>query len=336
MYFYAMILITGGTGLVGGHLLYRFRESDTPIKVLYREASSIDKTRLIFNSYEENGARFIDRFQWVQGDVLDVPSLQAAMKGVTQVYHCAAVIDEADFYIMKKVNVTGTANVVNVALSHHVTKMCYVSSIATIGDPVGDRSSNEEDFFNLDAKNTSYAITKYGGEMEVWRATQEGMNVVIVNPGVIIGEGDMHSGSGRIFKKIMNGLSFYTSGTTGFVDVRDLVRIMEQLMTSDLINQRYVVVAENMNFKELLSAMATAMNVTIPRFKMSKGLLYFVSGITKLGSWIGFPRVLERASVNTLTRYSQYDNSKLRDQLKVEFTDINQAIKRVSAFYKRL
>lgn len=330
-----MILITGGTGLVGGHLLFRFRESEIPVRVLYRTTASIDKTREIFNSYEENGDRFVDRFEWIQGDILEVPSLEIAMKGVTQLYHCAAVITGVPFWEMKKINVTGTSNVVNVALAHQVQKMCYVSSIATIGDPVGDRARNEEDFFNLDAKNSNYAISKYGGEMEAWRATQEGMDVVIVNPGIIIGEGSWNSGSGLFFSKVKSGLWYYTSGSSGFVDVYDVVRSMQFIMESNVVNHRFILVAENVSFKEILSQIAAVLLKQPPRFELPIWCLLVISGITKVGSWFGFPRVLERASVYSLSDRSNYDAGKVKKLLDFSFSSIHETVDRVARFYNR-
>lgn len=330
-----MILVTGGTGLVGGHLLFRFRESEIPIRVLYRTAASIHKTREIFNSYEDDGERFIDYFEWVQGDILDIPSLEIAMQDVTQVYHCAAVITGVPFWEMKKVNVTGTSNVVNIALSHQVKKMCYVSSIATIGDPVGDRPKTEEDFFNLDAKNSNYAISKYGGEMEAWRATQEGMDVVIVNPGIIIGEGSWNSGSGLFFSKVKSGLSYYTSGSSGFVDVQDVVACMHQLMDRDVVNDRYILVAENTSFKSILNQIATYLGKKPPKFKISLWMLLVISALTKIGSWFGFPRVLERASAYSLSTNASYDAAKITEAISFSFSSVSDTVKRVSKFYKR-
>jgi len=330
-----MILITGGTGLVGGHLLFRFRESEIPIRVLYRTESSIEKTREIFNSYEENGERFIKNFEWIQGDILEVPSLEIAMKDVTQVYHCAAVITGVSFRQMKKLNVTGTSNVVNVALAHQVEKMCYVSSIATIGDPVGDRPKTEEDFFNLDAKNSNYAISKYGGEMEAWRATQEGMSMVIVNPGIIIGEGSWNSGSGLFFSKVKSGLSYFTSGSSGFVDVKDVVACMHQLMDSELVNERYILVAENTSFKTILNQIANDLGKKPPKFQIPLWMLLVISALTKIGSWFGFPRVLERASAYSLSNDSSYDASKVTKAIGFSFSSVHDTVERVASFYKK-
>ncbi|MGJ8683669.1 MAG: NAD-dependent epimerase/dehydratase family protein [Nonlabens sp.] len=328
-----MILVTGGTGLVGGHLLYRFRESGIPTRALYRDLKSIDKTRAIFNSYGSGKESLVDDIEWVQGDILEVPSLEDAMKGITQVYHCAAVIDSVPFWKMKKVNVTGTSNVINVAQAHQVEKLCYVSSIATLGDPVGKRAINEEDFFNLDAKNSNYAISKYGGEMEAWRATQEGMNIIIVNPGVILGEGNWESGSGKIFSQTFKKQPFYTDGSTGFVDVRDVTRVMVDLMESPVINERFILVESSITYKKVLHKISKSFNKKPPRIKLSKWMLYLVSGTMKIGHWIGFNRGLERATVVSLTSHSNYDGSKIERHIEFKYTPLEETIQRVSDYY---
>ncbi|GAL73538.1 dihydroflavonol-4-reductase [Nonlabens ulvanivorans] len=333
MYFYHMILVTGGTGLVGGHLLYRFCESGTPTRAIYRDLKSIDKTRAIFNSYGANKDQLVDEIEWVQGDILEIPSLEEAMDGITQVYHCAAIVDGAPFWQMKKANVTGTSNIINTAQAHQIEKLCYVSSIATLGEPVGQRAINEEDFFNLDAKNSNYAISKYGGEMEVWRATQEGMNVIIVNPGVIIGEGNWESGSGKLFSQTYRKQPFYTDGSSGFVDVRDVTNAMIQLMNSDIVNERFIIVQSSIHYKEILSKISHSLKKKAPKIMIPKWMLFLISATMKVGHWIGFNRGLERATVQSLTSHSKYDGLKIKEYVDFNYTPIDKSIQRVGFNY---
>ncbi|WP_438961510.1 NAD-dependent epimerase/dehydratase family protein [Nonlabens sp.] len=328
-----MILVTGGTGLVGGHLLYRFRESGIPTRALYRDLNSIDKTRAIFNSYGAGKDALVDEIEWVQGDILEIPSLEEAMQGITQVYHCAAIIDGAPFWNMKNVNVTGTSNVINVAHFYNVEKLCYVSSIATLGDPIGNKAINEEDFFNLDAKNSNYAISKYGGEMEAWRATQEGLKVIIVNPGVILGEGNWNSGSGKLFSQTLKKQPFYTDGSSGFIDVRDVTTAMIELMKSDIKNERFILVQSSYKYKKILSEISKNLGKNPPKIKIAKWVLYIISGARKIGHWLGFNRGLERATVKSLTTHSIYDGSKITSAVNFKYSSIPETIKRVSNYY---
>lgn len=328
-----MILVTGGTGLVGAHLLYRFRESETPIRATYRTKASIEKTRSIFESYEDGAGALVEEFEWVCCDITDIPALEEAMQGVTTIYHCAAAIHATDFRMLKQINVKGTANVVNVGLAAGVSQMCYVSSIAALGDPVGDRPVNEEDFFNIDGVNSDYAITKYGAEMEVWRATQEGMNVVIINPGVIIGEGAISEGSGKLFEKVKKGLPFYTTGSSGFIDVRDVVLVMQKLMDKKVFNQRFILVANHLTYQQLLTSIAQSLGVKAPKHYLSKWFMYLLVGLGYLGRVVGLRPVVTRAQIESLYHKSSYDGQAIKSVLDVEFNQVDQTIERVGRFY---
>ncbi|MEN8816354.1 MAG: NAD-dependent epimerase/dehydratase family protein [Nonlabens sp.] len=330
-----MILITGATGLVGGHLLYRFRESGKSIIAIYRDLKTLDKTREIFESYETGASSLIDNFNWIQADVLEIPSLEKAMQNVTSVYHCAAAIEDLPFEEMKNINMRGTENVINVALVFGVKKFCHVSSIAALGEAVGDRAVNEEDFFNLDGLNTNYAITKFGGEMEAWRATQENMEVIIVNPGVIIGEGNWSSGSGKLISKTDKGNRFYTSGSSGFIDVRDVTKAMHILMESDIKNDRFILVAENKSYKQVLDQIAQNIKKKKPSILLKSGFLKTISYWLKVLNLLGLKRQLSLATVESLTSKTSYSNFNIQKAINLNFTPINQTIKRVTAFYQK-
>ena len=142
------------------------------------------------------------------------------------VYHCAALVsfNPKDYRTMRTINIDGTANLVNLCIENKVEKICFVSSIASIGKSLNNKPITEENEWNPEEKHHGYAITKYGAEMEVWRASQEGLNVVIVNPGVILGVGFWKTGTGKLFTTIKNGFKFYTEGITGFVDVKDVTK----------------------------------------------------------------------------------------------------------------
>jgi nucleoside-diphosphate-sugar epimerase len=329
-----MILITGATGLVGGHLLYRFRESGKNIVATYRNLDTLDKTREIFESYEAGASALVDSFQWIKADILEVPSLEKAMKNVTTVYHCAAVIENFHFEEMKKINMRGTENIVNVAISSGVKKICHISSIAALGEAIGDKSVKEEDFFNLDGLNTDYAITKFGAEMEAWRATQEDIDVIIVNPGVIIGEGNWNSGSGQLIIKTHSGNKYYTSGSSGFVDVRDVALAAQRLTESNFKNERYILVSENKSYREVLDQIALALQKRKPKIHIKSGVLKAVSYLLKIAHLFGSKRELSIAKVHSLIAQTTYSSDKVKKTIDFEFTPIQETIKRVAAFYK--
>jgi dihydroflavonol-4-reductase len=330
-----MILITGATGLVGGHLLYRFRESGKNIIATYRDLKNLDKTREIFESYEKGAGAQVDSFQWKQSDILEIPSLEIAMQNVITVYHCAAAIDHLSFEEMKNSNMRGTENMINVALALGVKKFCHVSSIAALGEAVGNRAVNENDFFNLDGLNTDYAITKFGAEMESWRGTQEDMAVIIINPGVIIGEGNWEHGSGQLISKTASGNKFYTNGSSGFIDVRDVTRAMQYLTESDLKNDRYILVSENKTYREVLDLIALSLQKRKPNIQLKSGVLKLISYLLKAPNLLGFPLKLSMAKVQSMTSKTRYSNAKIKKILDFELTPIQETIDRVTTFYRQ-
>lgn len=332
--FVTMILITGGTGLVGGHLLLRLAGT-TPVRALYRNRANIDKTRKLFIRHGQQAA--FESIDWMQGDITDIPALEAAFTGVTQVYHCAANVsfDPADEDELRKTNIEGTANMVNCALAFGVHKFCHVSSIAALGDPLISGSViTEETDWNPELNHSDYQITKYGAEMEVWRAWQEGLNVVIVNPGLIFGDGYPDQGSGAVLKSVRKGQNFYTLGTCGIVAVEDVVDIMLRLMQADINGQRYTLTAENINFKDLLDTIAAGMGKKGPGIQASKLMLAVAWRIDWLLSKLMMrKRQLTRHMAKSAFTASPFDNSKIVKELNYTFKDMRPYLKELAAEY---
>ncbi|KJD33839.1 NAD-dependent epimerase [Tamlana nanhaiensis] len=331
-----MILVTGGTGLVGAHLLFKLVNTNQNVRAIYRNERKFGNVKSVFSCYTNDVETLFNKIDWVEADILDIPALSEAFKGVTKVYHCAAFVSfEPDKYgVLKKTNVEGTANIVNLALQHQIEKLCYVSSIATLGDELNNKPITEATIYNPESDNSVYAITKYGGEMEVWRATQEGLNAVIVNPGLILGPGIWRYGTGNFFKRAQKGIAYYTSGTVGLVFVNDVVTVMLQLMESTITNERFVLVAENWRYKNFLQALATSVNGKLPE-KMAKPWLlnlawrfdWFLSKIT------GKRRQLTKHLVVSLTTDTFYESDKIKKALDFKFTSIDETIAKIGAIY---
>ena len=235
-----MILVTGGTGLVGSHLLYHLALENEEIRAVYRTKSSLEKVKKVFSFYTDDASLFT-KIKWCKADITEVPAMINAFKGVDYVFHCAAFIsfNPKDYKEMRKVNIHGTAIIANLAIDAKVKKLCYVSSIAAVGDNLKGDIINEDCEWNKEVDNSGYSITKFGGEMEIWRASQEDVDVVIVNPGVILGAGFWDSGSGKLFDQVYKGFNYYTEGVTGFVSVQDVVKSMILLMKSNIKNERF-------------------------------------------------------------------------------------------------
>ncbi len=186
-----MILVTGGTGLVGSHLLYHLLQENDSVRAIHQKNSDFNAVKKVFQFYGAETDALFNKIRWVEAGLNDIPELEKAFDSVTYVYHCAALVsfDSKDYQKLRRINIDGTTNIVNLCISHHIEKLCFVSSVAAIENGVEGELMDESDSWNNETDKSDYAITKYGAEMEVWRASQEEIPVVIINPGVILGIG---------------------------------------------------------------------------------------------------------------------------------------------------
>lgn len=332
-----MILVTGGTGLVGCHLLYSLLREHGELRAIYRRSSDLNGVKKVFSFYGGDSESFFERIRWVEADLQDFSSLGEAFQGITQVYHCAALVSfvTSDYQKMRRVNIEGTTNIVNLCIGHQVKKLCYVSSVAAIENRAEGEIIDESDNWANTAGKSGYAITKYGAEMEVWRASQEGIPVVIVNPGVILGSGPWHKGSGTLFSRIDSGLPFYTTGVTGFVDVQDVVRIMISLMESDIRNERFVVVAENMTYRDVLFKIADGLKKRKPGIKINKWMTEFIWRFELVKSKITLtPPLLTKYTARSSVSNHPFSSQKVIEALNFKFTKIEDCIERTVIHYK--
>lgn len=341
-----MILVTGGTGLVGAHLLLHLVESETTVRAIYRQSKSIEKTKALFNLYQKE--HLFPKIDWVQANIIDIPSLQNAFNNTDYVYHCAGLIsyDPNDEDLLRKINIEGTANIVNLCIEYKVKKMCHVSSIAALGNlsPNEKHPSlknelptqiTEETEWNPESIRSDYAISKYGAEIEIWRGQQEGLNVVIVNPGVILGAGFWNQGSGLFFSAVKKGLPFYAGGSTAYVGVADVVKIMIQLMKGSIVGERFTIVAENLSFKNVIYQIAENLNAKKPRFEAKP----WMTAIGWRMDWLvatlfKTKRKLSKYSANSLHSCDFFSNEKIKNALNFEFQSIYKVIKEVVTLQK--
>lgn len=331
-----MILVTGSTGLVGAHLLYQLVSNNEKVKAIYRDEHKLENVKNVFSTYTDNYKSIFENIDWVKADILDIPSLIEAFKDIDYVYHCAAFVSfEPDKYqLLRLANIEGTANIVNFCISYSIKKLCYVSSISTLGNELNNNPITEGSIWNPEEDHSVYAITKYGAEMEVWRGTQEGLDAVIVNPGVILGAGIWRYGSGNLFKKAHRGFKYYTSGTIGLVAIEDVISIMISLLKSDIVNERYILVAENWSYKQFLQTLANSVNSKEPNKIATKKLLNVVWRIDWLKHKItGKRRQITKQISHSLATKTNYNSDKIKNALKYSFKDINETITSIGELY---
>ncbi|CAH8284742.1 nucleoside-diphosphate-sugar epimerase [Mariniflexile fucanivorans] len=331
-----MILVTGSTGLVGSHLLYNLVSNNEKVRAIYRSEGKLEQVKNVFATYTSDFIPLFEAIEWVQADILDIPALSEAFINVTYVYHCAALVSfEPDKYqLLRKTNIEGTANVVNLCISNNIKKLCHVSSTATLGKTLNNESITEETIWNPEDDNNVYAITKYGAEMEVWRGTQEGLDAVIVNPGVILGAGIWRFGSGSLFKKAHEGFKYYTAGTVALIAVSDVVTIMTNLMKSTITSERFVLVAKNWTYKRFLQTLAQSVNATPPRKLAGAFLLSIAWKLDWLRHQLtGKRRQLTKHLTSSLMSETDYSSEKLKVALNYNFKPIEETILEIGANY---
>ncbi|MCM5662147.1 NAD-dependent epimerase/dehydratase family protein [Galbibacter mesophilus] len=327
-----MILVTGGTGLIGAHLLLHLAKEERAMKATYRTQDKIALVKDFFSS--EGYSHYFQNIEWQEADVTNIPALEKVFEGVTHVYHCAGLIsfDPSDYKILRQTNIEGTANIVNLCITHKIKKLCHLSSIATLGTKPTNEDIDETVYWNPEAENNVYAITKYGAEMEVWRGTQEGVDAVILNPGVVFGEGFNDAPSNAFFSKIKNGLSFYPTGGTAFVDVKDVVKAMVNAMNLPVTNERFIIVGENKTYQSVLEGIADALNTKKPTKKLPAWQLSILWRLDWfLALFPGRKRKLTKTAANSLTSQTFYSHNKAKDTLGITFTKIEDTIKRIVA-----
>ncbi|MGG9961912.1 NAD-dependent epimerase/dehydratase family protein [Ferruginibacter sp. SUN106] len=299
-----MVLVTGGAGLLGKELITQLLAQGKQVKAIYNKTPLAD-----FHSAN---------LEQLQCNILDVVGLEEAMQGIEQVYHCAAIVtfNPKRKREMFKINIEGTANVVNAALEAGVKKMVYVSSVAALGRIREGEIINETMNWTEETSNSNYGQSKYLAEMEVWRGIGEGLNAVMVNPVVILGAGDWNGGSSQIFKNVYNEFPWYADGTTGFVDVRDVVNAMLQLMESDITAQRFIISAENKSFHDLFNLIAKAFGKKPPHKKVTPLIAAVVWRLEAIKSkFTKKDPLITKETAKTAMVKVNFDNTKLKKYL---------------------
>ncbi len=312
-----MILVTGGSGLVGAELIKQLLAKNKMVKAIYHRtplAENLTHPNLIIE----------------QADILDVISLEEVMEGITEVYHCAGMVSflPDDRERLYKTNVEGTANLVNAALNAEVKKLVHVSSVAALGRIRKDQIVTEKMEWTKETSNSIYGHSKYLGELEVWRGQAEGLNTVVVNPSIILGAGDWTEGSTKIFKSVYEEFPWYTSGITGFVDVRDLAEVMILLMESEISSEKFVVSAHNESYQNLFNLIADAFNKKRPSRKVTTLIAGIVYRIQAVKSWFTKekPLITKETTLTALSK-TTFSNEKVLAALPgFKFLTLNETV----------
>jgi nucleoside-diphosphate-sugar epimerase len=324
-----MIFITGGTGFVGAHLLVHLAGKGQRLIAIRRKNASMKKFATVVKSYGEDVVSFENKIRWVEGDLMHLDEIFEKYREIDTVYHIAAMVsfDRKDREELYQTNVLGTRSLVDVALRYNVKRFCFVSSIAAIGRGV-NQHIDESTEWKRNPKNTFYGISKRLAELEVRRGIEEGLNACIVNPGIILGPGEIDSGSTKMIKTVMDGLKFYPTGVNGFVDVRDVVKIMIRLTNEGIFGERFILVAQNLSYKALFEMIAKETSSKAPTIKVNYILAGLYCLFQRLKSWtIKKPPLLTRETMETSMSSFHYSNEKILTIFNHSFIPVSRSIK---------
>jgi dihydroflavonol-4-reductase len=314
------VLVTGASGFLGSYLLSALLQQGYQVRALVRQQKRpawIDPAALA-------------GVEWVEGDILDILSLEEAMEDMDAVIHSAAMVSFApkDKQQLYQINTSGTAHVVDVAIEKKIKRLVHISSVAALGRIAGGGVVNENAKWKEGPLHTHYARSKFQAELQAWRGFAEGLDTVIVNPSTILGYGNWEQSSCAIFKQLYDGFRWYTSGLNGFVDVRDVARATVMLLEKANGGQRYIVNGDNWTFQQLQFCIADGFKRKRPSMKASGLLLGLAWRIEAIRSLLTGKRpLLTRESARVARSATRFDNSKLlRDFPDFSYTPLEQTI----------
>lgn len=327
-----MNLVTGATGLLGSHVVLKLLQQGKTVVAAKQANSDVQKVKRLFSYYVSNADDLFNKINWVNIDLNDVFSIEDALNGIEIVYHCAGFVSfqERDFEKLIRVNETGTANLVNACILKNIKAFCHVSSLSTINnsDYLGDL--NEGVFWKTSGKESAYAISKYNAEREVWRGIEEGLNAVIVNPGVILAPGYPEQSSGKLFAFCKKGNLFYTDGSTGYVSAVDVAEVMVQLIDKQIFNERFILIENTYSYKLIFTLIQEGFKKAAPKIKIGLMVLHlgriadaFLSKLT------GKDRILTNEIIQSATGHKSYSNQKIKKALSFAFTPIIKVVSEI-------
>ncbi len=312
-----MFAITGANGLLGSHLLRRLSKENIPLVGIKKPDS------------ETNHLQDLTQIEWREADLLDTETLTEALKGATTVIHTAAQVSFNPRQRNKifEVNEVGTRNVVNACLDLNVNQLIHISSVAAIGRQKGFHHINEDSKWVAGDLNTDYAESKYLGELEVWRAHEEGLNVSIVNPSVILAPPDQTKSSAQLFHYVMKEKLFYTEGHLNFVDVRDVVEIIWQMYGKKVYGERFIANGGHTTFQNLFSQIAMRLKKRPPSINMPSTLLSMLAMAEEIRSRVtGMEPLISRQSTKLARESFYYSNQKAIDKFNFQFKSLEKTL----------
>ena len=331
-----MNLVTGATGIIGSHVVLELLKRGQSVVASRQTTSDVEKVKNLFSYYSADSEVLFSKIKWVELDILDVFSIEDALEGISNVYHCAGLVsfNKKDKKRLTQINETGTANIVTACLTKKNVSLCHVSSIGTINNLDHILPLTEGVFWKTSGKESDYAISKYNGERQVWRGIEEGLNAVIVNPGVVLSPGFRNQSSSKLFDSCYRGSRFYTTGSTGYVAATDVATVMVDLISNQLFGNRYILIENNYTFQHIFNLIHKSFGKQEPVFNASKLLLQFARIVDRLISFIRSkdPKITT-ALINAAFNKQLYSGQQVQETLGYRFKSVDETIRTICKSY---
>jgi nucleoside-diphosphate-sugar epimerase len=331
-----MIFVTGGTGLVGSHLLYALTSRGSRVRALYRSKNNLPLVAKTFGYYTDRAQELFALIEWVEGELLDLRDKPELLDGVDEFYHCAAMVsfESKNRKAMLRNNIDGTACVVNACLEKGGIRLCFVSSVAALGSSVEGEFVEEGHLWKPSEGHSAYSISKFHSEMEVWRGISEGLEAFIVNPSIILGPGNWNKGSSVLFQTFHKGMRFYTTGVTGYVDVRDVTTCMILLMEQKTRGERYILNSGNHSYLEIFTLLSRAFGKRDPDILVSPIMGMIAAFAASLLAFLtGKPASITRETIRSSQHVTKYSNRKIIEKTGFTFRPVAQSVNEIASLF---
>jgi len=335
-----MILVTGGTGLLGSHLLLSLVRAHKEVMALKRPSSDLEEVKRVFNYYiheEDELTELFGRIQWIDANLLNQAEMEQAFEGVDQVYHCAATVSfqPRDRQKIIRFNTDSTSSVVTACLAAGVKKLLHISSTSAIGRSPEGAPATESLIWAHSKTSTAYAESKFRSEMEVWRGIEEGLDAVIVNPSIILGPGFWERGSSSMFSRVAGGLKYAAPGITGYVGVQDVVRAVIRLMISDISGERFILSEGDYSYAKVFGMIGESLGVSRNLKLVTPSLLRKLARLDAFAGFFTGKRRITSEHIRAAFGEVHFSSEKIKSAIGMEFTPLDQVIGEVAEQYRK-
>ncbi|TXF85662.1 NAD-dependent epimerase/dehydratase family protein [Neolewinella aurantiaca] len=322
-----MILLTGGTGFLGRRIAQALNTAQLPFRALARETSDVSALKAMGPDVEI-----------VEGDLNDPESLLDACAGIDTIIHAAAFVSfqTADRERLLFVNGEGTANLVNMALEAGVRRLIHISSVAVLNRRDGGPVVTLAERWPEQRPNTSYAESKFAAEREVWRGQAEGLEVAVLYPTHMLASGDWeHEQAPRLWRMAAKERGVYPTGTTGFIDLRDVVDATLFVLDRDQDGDRFLLNAVNWTWEEAMTRIAGSIGAKPPTIRVKPWQSALLWPIELVRSRIsGSKPMITRESHQNVQADFRYDGSAYKNVSERSYRSVEACVKEVGAAWQ--